>query len=131
MSQMWDKNTRVLIVEKDYLTSHIFLTRLNLEGVQTSVAYNGLEALQIMGDVPINAIVTDLMLPAMSGLQLIHEIRALPAPMGNIPIMVVNSNQNTQDMVTCFAAGANDFMTKPISIPLFIERLWRMLQRKY
>lgn len=130
MSRIWDENLRVLIVEDDYLTARLFQTRLELEGIQTSIAFNGLEALQIIGDIQIHAIVTDLMMPAMSGFQLIQEIRSLPAPMGRIPIMVISSNQNEQDMVSCFAAGADDFMTKPISTPLFIERLWRLLHRR-
>lgn len=130
MSRNWDNNTRILIVENDFLASRIFQARLDLEGIKTCAAFNGLEALQMLGDISINAVITDLMLPALNGLQLIHEIRSLPAPMCNIPIMVVNSNHNDGDMAISFAAGANDFMTKPISTPLFIERLWRLLQNK-
>ena len=44
-------------------------------------------------------------------------------------MLVVSSNQNEQDMVRCLAAGADDYITKPISPQVFIERMWRLHQR--
>ena len=58
-----------------------------------------------------------------------QEVRDLPAPKGLVPILLISSNQNEQDMVRCLAAGADDYMTKPISAQVLVERLWRLLQR--
>jgi CheY-like chemotaxis protein len=93
------------------------------------VAFNGMEALQLMQQEPVDLITTDLMMPAMNGFRLVQEIRDLPPPAGRVPILLISSNQNEQDMVRCLAAGADDYMTKPISAQVLIERLWRLLQR--
>jgi CheY-like chemotaxis protein len=77
----------------------------------------------------IDLITTDLMMPAMNGFRLVQEIRDLPPPKGRVPILLISSNQNEQDMVRCLAAGADDYITKPISAQVLMERLWRMLQR--
>ncbi len=120
----------MLVVEDDYLTAKLLATRLKMEGIQVRVAANGQEALALLDQEPTDLLVTDLMMPAMNGYRLIQEIRDMAPPLGKVPILVVSSNQNEQDMVACFGAGADDFMSKPISIPLFMERLWRLRQRE-
>lgn len=129
MMRTWPEPTRVLVVEDDYLTARLIATRLAMEGLQTRTAVNGQEALAVLREAPVDLVVTDLMMPAMNGFRLIQEIRDLAAPQGRVPILVVSANQNEQDMLACFAAGADDFMTKPISVPLLLERLWRLSQR--
>lgn len=129
MSRIWPPNTTVLVVEDDPATAHIIQARLEMEGLRVIVAYNGLEALDVVHREAPNLITTDLMMPAMNGFRLVQEIRDLPPPKGRIPILLISSNQNEQDMIRCLAAGADDYMTKPISAQVLIERIWRMLQR--
>ncbi len=130
MARIWPENTRVLVVEDDYLTARLLRTRLEMEGITVDVAANGHEALEALQAAPCDLLVTDLMMPAMNGFRLIQEVRDMPPPLGRVPILVVSSNQNEQDVIACFGAGADDFMAKPISIPLFLERLWRLRQRE-
>jgi len=129
MTRTWPVTMRTLLVEDDRLTANLLKTRLEWEGMKVRVAMNGLEALAMLQEEPVELVVTDLMMPAMNGFQLIQEIRRLPSPLGEVPIMVISTNQNQQEMVSCFSAGADDFMTKPILIPLMMERLWRLVQR--
>jgi len=129
MSRTWPVGTKVMVVEDDPATARIIQARLEMEGLQVLVAFNGMEALQLMQQESVDLITTDLMMPAMNGFRLVQEIRDLPPPAGRIPILLISSNQNEQDMVRCLAAGADDYMTKPISAQILIERLWRLLQR--
>ena len=129
MSRTWPDPTRVLIVEDDQATARIIQARLEMEGLTVFVAPNGVEGLAILHREPIDLITTDLMMPAMNGFRLVQEIRDLPPPKGRLPILLISSNQNEQDMIRCLAAGADDYMTKPISAQVLVERLWRMLQR--
>jgi DNA-binding response OmpR family regulator len=129
MSRAWPENTQVLIVEDDQATAMILQARLEMEGLKVFMAPNGLEGLDILLREDIDLVTTDLMMPAMNGFRLVQEIRDLPPPKGRVPILLISSNQNEQDMVRCLAAGADDYMTKPISSQVLMERLWRMYQR--
>lgn len=129
MSRIWPPNTTILVVEDDPPTAHIIQARLEMEGLRVIVAYNGLEALDVVHREALDLITTDLMMPAMNGFRLVQEIRDLPSPEGRVPILLISSNQNEQDMIRCLAAGADDYMTKPISAQVLVERIWRLLQR--
>ena len=131
MSRAWPENTRVLVVEDDQATARLIQARLEMEGLTVFVAFNGVEGLEILHREDIHLITTDLMMPAMNGFRLVQEVRDLPPPKGRVPILLISSNQNEQDMVRCLAAGADDYMTKPISAQVLMERLWRMHQRSH
>jgi CheY-like chemotaxis protein len=129
MTRTWPENTRVLLVEDERLTANLLKARLEMEGLVVRVAQNGLEALDLLAQEPADLVITDLMMPAMNGFRLIQELRQMPGPQGRVPILVISVNQNEQEIVACFSAGADDYMAKPILIPLMMERLWRMVQR--
>lgn len=129
MSRRWPEHTTVLVVEDDRATARIIQARLEMEGLKVFMASNGVEGLEVLHRETIDLVTTDLMMPAMNGFRLVQEIRDLPPPMGRVPILLISSNQNEQDMVRCLAAGADDYMTKPISAQVLVERLWRLLQR--
>jgi DNA-binding response OmpR family regulator len=129
MSRVWPDNTQVLVVEDDQATARIIQARLEMEGLKVFLAGHGVEGLDILQREAIDLVTTDLMMPAMNGFRLVQEIRDLPPPKGRVPILLISSNQNEQDMVRCLAAGADDYMTKPISAQVLVERLWRLHQR--
>jgi DNA-binding response OmpR family regulator len=129
MSRLWPEHTTILVVEDDQATARIIQARLEMEGLKVFVAHNGVDGLELLHREAIDLITTDLMMPAMNGFRLVQEVRDLPPPKGRVPILLISSNQNEQDMVRCLAAGADDYMTKPISAQVLVERLWRLLQR--
>ncbi|BDU70353.1 hypothetical protein GETHOR_24540 [Geothrix oryzae] len=129
MSRRWPEHTTVLVVEDDLTTARIIQARLEMEGLKVFVALHGVEGLEILNREAIDLITTDLMMPSMNGFRLVQEIRDLPPPKGRIPILLISSNQNEQDMVRCLAAGADDYMIKPISVQVLMERLWRLFER--
>ena len=131
MSRGWPEHTRVLVVEDDPPTARIIQARLEMEGIEVLLAGNGVEALDLLQREEVSLITTDLMMPTMNGFRLVQEVRDLPPPKGRIPILLISSNQNEQDMVRCLAAGADDYMTKPISAQVLVERLWRLFERSH
>jgi CheY-like chemotaxis protein len=130
MARDWKEGTTILVVEDNLLTARMIRSRLELEGLRVLEAPNGIEALEILRREQVDIISTDLMMPAMDGFRLIQEIRNLPGDQGRVPILVVSSNQNEQDMVRCLSAGADDYITKPISPQVYIERVWRLVKPK-
>jgi CheY-like chemotaxis protein len=129
MARIWPADTTVLLAEDDILIARMLETRMAMEGLKVLKARHGLEALEVLGGHLVDIVVTDLMMPAMNGYRLIREIRQLPPPHGSVPILVISANQVEDDIVACFAAGADDFMTKPISVTLMMERIWRLHRR--
>lgn len=129
MTRAWPQPTRVLVVEDDLPTARIIQARLEMEGLEVLSAANGVEALELLQRESVDLITTDLMMPAMNGFRLVQEVRDLPPPKGRVPILLISSNQNEQDMVRCLAAGADDYMIKPISAQVLVERLWRLFER--
>jgi DNA-binding response OmpR family regulator len=131
MSRVWPEKTQVLVVEDDKATARLIQARLEMEGLTVFQAANGVEGLELLHREAIDLVTTDLMMPAMNGFRLVQEIRDLPPPKGRVPILLISSNQNEQDMIRCLAAGADDYITKPISPQVLVERLWRMHQRTH
>lgn len=129
MSRAWPEGTHVLVVEDDAATARLIRARLEMEGLKVSEARHGMQALEILQREDIHFITTDLMMPTMNGFRLVQEVRDLPPPKGRVPILLISSNQNEQDIVRCLAAGADDYMTKPISTQVLVERLWRIFER--
>lgn len=125
----WPKDTTILVVEDSPATAHLFSARLKMEGIHVLIARNGLEALQTLQQKPVSMVVTDLMMPEMDGLRLVNEIRHLPPPLRTIPILVVSSKHQEAEQLDCFQAGIDDYMTKPVSLLLLVERLYRLLKR--
>jgi len=131
MTRRWPEHTTVLVVEDDAPTAKIIQVRLEMEGLRVLIAFTGMEAIESLHREKIDLITTDLMMPAMNGFRLVQEVRDLPPPKGHTPILFISSNQNEQDMVRCLAAGADDYLTKPISAQLLVERLWRLFERSH
>lgn len=131
MTRRWPEPTTVLVVEDDAATAKIIQARLEMEGLRVLIAFTGMEAIEALHRETIDLITTDLMMPAMDGFRLVQEVRDLPPPKGHIPILFISSNHNEQDMVRCLAAGADDYLTKPISAQLLVERLWRLFERSH
>jgi len=129
MARNWVAGTTILTVEDDSLTSLFLRARLELDGLRVLHANNGHEALAVLDSEQVDLVSTDLMMPGMDGYRLIREIRDLPNPVSQVPILVLSVNQNEEDMVRCLAAGADDYMTKPLSPQVYVEKLWRIFYR--
>lgn len=127
MSRHWPAGTTILLVEDNLPTRQLISARLQMEGIKVLPAANGIEALEALEQDTVHAVITDLMMPAMDGFRLVTEIRERPDSWGKVPILVITANQNEQDVVRCLASGADDLMSKPLSMPILIERLWRLV----
>ena len=129
MGRNWAEGTTVLAVEDDLLTAKLIRARLELEGLRVLEARNGREGLELLKREGADLISTDLMMPAMDGYRLIREVRELPPPLGLRPILVLSVNSGEDDMVRCLSAGADDYVLKPLSPQVYIEKLWRLYLR--
>ncbi len=115
----------LLIVEDDRKTSEAICEYLRPIGHKVIPAYDGGEALQLFRKSNIDLIVLDIMLPHISGLSILHEIRRT----GTTPVLMLTAIEDEYTQVRSFDEQADDYMTKPFSMVLLGKRITALLRR--
>lgn len=119
---------KILIVEDDPTSTVILERSLRKAGYETLNAVDGVEALEILKSQPCDAIVSDWMMPRMDGIELVHRIRSTIQP---LPVMlIVTSLAMPEARMHALQAGADDYLSKPFSVPDVLERLANCLARR-
>jgi len=122
---------RILIVEDDIRNIYALNGVLEPHGVRTKIARNGREALDFLArvadgdDDPVDLVLMDVMMPEMDGLTATREIRRLER-WRNLPIIMLTAKAMADDQAQCLAAGANDYLAKPLDVDklLSLTRVW-------
>ena len=70
-------------------------------------------------------------MPRMDGIEATRAIRALPAPVGRLPIIAMTANAQPEDRQACLAAGMNDHVTKPLDIQVLAQAIDRALDAPF
>ncbi|MDR1015461.1 MAG: response regulator [Coriobacteriales bacterium] len=121
---------RVLIAEDMEINREIVAALLEPTGLQMECAENGEIALRMFEDDPTryNLIFMDMQMPEMDGLEATRRIRALGSPQATgVPIVAMTANVFREDVESCFAAGMNDHVGKPLDLPEVISVLRKWL----
>ena len=125
---------RVLLCEDNLLNRDIAEHVLKRAGAEVISVCNGEEALNVFesSDIgSIDAILMDVMMPVMDGLEATRRIRALSRPdAGSIPIIAMTANAFEEDIQKTSAAGMNEHLSKPINGKLFVSTLLKYKKRK-
>jgi signal transduction histidine kinase/ActR/RegA family two-component response regulator len=119
---------RVLAVE-DVPTNQLLLQHLLArDGHDYDIANNGVEALEAARMRRYDAILMDVQMPDMDGVEATRRIRELAAPHGTVPIIMITANAMAGDQERYLAAGATEYISKPIKMPALREALARATQ---
>ena len=116
----------ILVVDDDKNTRMYFSAVLENNGYTVSTAKNGEDALDIMDKEHIDLVVLDIMMPKMDGYEFTKTLRAGD---NNLPILMVSAKQLPIDKNKGFAAGTDDYMTKPVNQDEFLYRIKALLRR--
>ncbi len=118
---MSKKGPRILIVEDDKYNLKAVQTELTREGYEIFTAESGEEALEKIIQYQFDLIVLDIVLTGMDGLEVCKWIREqIP---DRVPIIILTVKDNDTDMLHAFSVYANDYVTKPYSMPVFLARV--------
>jgi DNA-binding response OmpR family regulator len=102
-------NRKILVIEDDVDINHLLEHILKNAGYKVVSAYSGTEALLRLSMEEYDLILLDLMLPGMTGEELIEHIRKS----SSVPVIVISAKTNLEDKVSLLRNGADDYITKP------------------
>ncbi len=119
---------KILIVEDDRSIAEILEYNLQREGYEVSRAHDGRDGLtQIQLKLP-EIILLDVMLPVMSGIDVCRQIRSSPETK-NLLVMMLTAKGEEADQLIGFSVGADDYVVKPFSIRVLLERIKALRRR--
>lgn len=106
----------VLLADDDMRNVFALTSALESKGLKVRIAKNGLEALEAVQKYPdIDLVLMDIMMPKMDGFEAMQRIRDIPAHK-KLPIIALTAKAMKEDHERCIAAGANDYLTKPVNL---------------
>ena len=122
-------NARILLVDDDtaLLDALPEALRLRMNGIQIDTSETAVDALERIKQTDYDAIVSDVKMPGMDGLALLHEIRELRP---STPTLMITGHGERELAVQALRGGAYDFVQKPIDRDYFIASLERAIQRR-
>ncbi len=119
---------KILIVEDEQAIAILLKYNLEKAGYETVCVAQGNKVLNAVEKDPPSLILLDWMLPEISGLELCKIIRNNP-DLKNIPIIMLTAKGLEEDKIAGLSAGADDYVTKPFSIPELLARIQTNLRR--
>ena len=114
---------RVLIVDDAALVRAYYRQALERAGYAVDEALNGLEGLEKVLMQPFDLAIVDVNMPQMDGMTFIRTLRGKELPISAMPILVTSTEAQEHDIAAARAAGANFYLTKPISQESLIEHV--------
>jgi CheY-like chemotaxis protein len=112
----------LLVVDDNLLNRELLTRRLEKAGYGTLTAESGAQALEILGRASVDLVLLDIMMPGMSGLEVLTRIRETRSA-SDLPVVMVTAKTESEDVVEAFALGANDYVMKPIDFPVVQARI--------
>ncbi|HEY5213331.1 MAG TPA: EAL domain-containing protein [Acidobacteriaceae bacterium] len=121
---------RILIVDDEQMNLDMLSRRLQRSGFTVEVAVSGAAALDRVRLQSFDLILLDQMMPEISGSEVLRRLRADFSPAG-LPIIMVTAVAESDKIAEALAAGANDYITKPIDFKVALARIHSQLERKH
>ncbi|MBM7599877.1 DNA-binding response OmpR family regulator [Virgibacillus halotolerans] len=110
----------ILIVEDEHKLSRVLQLELKYENYTTEIADNGKDALRLMEEKDWDLVLLDIMIPELSGMEVLRRIRRTDE---STPIILLTARDEIHDKVSGLDLGANDYITKPFQIEELLARI--------
>jgi adenylate cyclase len=125
-----DGEARILVADDDEVNRYALTHRLRREGwTNIAIANDGREALELLLAEPFDLVLLDLMMPEMSGDEVLARLQADPERR-DIPIVMISASTELDSVVRCIKLGAVDYLPKPFNPVLLRARVGACLERK-
>ena len=120
--------SRILVVEDERHLADGLRYNLEADEHEVDLADTGEEALRLLAEQPrrYDLVVLDVMLPGIDGFAVTAELRRLGQ---YVPVLILTARGRSEDVLSGFGAGADDYLTKPFELPIFLSRVRGLLRR--
>lgn len=118
--------SRVLVVEDQRDLASLLAQNLRYEGFEVRTIEDGREALPLVRSWAPDLVLLDLMLPGMDGFEVLRGIRATSR---DLPVLILSARGEEHDKIRGFRLDADQYVTKPFSLPELLERVHALLRR--
>ena len=118
-------NNKLLIIEDDIDINEMLVSYLKMEGFDVDSAKDGKDGLELFIKTPYDLVILDLMLPKMSGMEVLKRIRDI----SEIPILILSAKDKDIDKAIGLGNGADDYIAKPFSMIEILARIKANLRR--
>jgi len=115
----------ILLAEDDEMLASLLGHWLEKANYKVDHVTNGLQVKEYLGESLPDLIISDIMMPYFSGIELVEHVRNVTK--SKLPIILISAASNDQNILNAFELGANDFLSKPISPPELLVRVSRVL----
>ena len=119
---------RILLAEDDAAIRTVLKKRLEFSGYEVYAVDNGLAALDALGSQDFDILISDIMMPAMDGHELLKAVRAGKK---DIPVLFLTAKDSSSDIVEGLDMGADDYMVKPFEFAELLARIRLLTRRRY
>ena len=117
----------LLVVDDSEINRDMLRRRLERKGYRVITAENGEQALELVSRESIDLVLLDVMMPGLSGLDVLRILRKTPAGK-DLPVIMATARSDSTDIVEALDAGANDYVIKPLDVPVVIARIEAQLR---
>ncbi|OXA87343.1 response regulator transcription factor [Flavobacterium hercynium] len=117
---------RILIVEDDSRIAKLISRGLEENDFETTIAYDGMQAITLLRQISFDLLITDIILPQMDGVDLCKQIRNVNQ---DIPVLMLSALGEIDNKMRGFDAGADDYIVKPFELRELVARIRVLLKR--
>jgi adenylate cyclase len=122
--------SHILVVDDNAANRDVLARRLMREDHQVVTAANGAAALEIVAQQEFDLVLLDLIMPEMSGFEVLRRLKAAEHT-NHVPVIVISALNELDSIVRCIEAGADDYLTKPFNPVLLRARIGASLEKKW
>lgn len=117
MQENTNEKLRVLVVEDDRLLSRMYSEKFDLEGFETTISYDGEDALKRAQDEHFDIILLDIMLPKLSGLDMLEKFINIKEDGNNVPVIALTNLADPEERRRAFKLGVREYLVKAMQTP--------------
>jgi two-component system cell cycle response regulator DivK len=120
---------KILLVDDEEMNRDFLGRRLQKRGYDVTTAVDGRDACAKIAELRPDLILMDMMMPNMNGLEATRSLRAAPQTR-DIPVIALTAQAMAGDRERVIEAGRNDYATKPIDLPVLLEKIENLLNKR-